>query len=222
VAGSAPRFPKTGSAEDAVLARPDGVVAIKKTDAELQVVWGEVYAPGYPDSQGDFMQPASIREMAWGFMKKQALHKIDVQHSQQESGSYIVESFIAREGDPLFIPGAWVVGVKIPELAIWALVKSGELNGFSLDGFGLRTETTLEIELPDSLDGETDDVAGHRHAFTVRFGAGGAFLGGETGPGPDGHVHKIARGTLTEPAGSVPHSHRFSFVEGVLRAQAAA
>lgn len=219
MAGSATRFPQTGSATDAA---PHAAVAIKKTDAELQVVWGEVYAPGYPDSQGDFMQPAGIREMAWGFMKKRALHKVDVQHSQKESGSYIVESFIAREGDPLFIPGAWVVGVKIPDPAVWALVKSGELNGFSLDGFGRRTPTTLEIELPEALEGETDEVAGHHHRFTVRFAADGAFLGGETAPGPDGHVHRIAKGTLTEPAGAVPHSHRFSFVEGMLRAQAAA
>ena len=183
-----------------------GAVAIKKADAELQVVWGEVYAPGYPDSQGDFMRPETIREMAWGFMKNQALHRIDVQHSQQESGSYIVESFIAREADPLFIPGSWVVGVRIPEPAIWALVKSGELNGFSLDGVGVRTETTLEIELPEAMDGETDEVDGHRHRFTVRFAADGAFLGGETGPGPDGHRHKIDKGTLTEPAGAIPHS----------------
>lgn len=202
--------------------QPDqGAAAIKKIDAELQVVWGEVYAPGYPDSQGDFMQAPAIREMAWGFMKKRALHKVDVQHSQAESGSYIVESFIAREADPLFIPGAWVVGVKIPEPAVWELVKSGELNGFSLDGVGLRTRTTIEIELPELLKGETETVAGHRHDFTVRFDPAGAFLGGETGSGPDGHVHKIDKGTVTEPAGLVPHTHRFSFVEGVLSAQAA-
>jgi Putative phage serine protease XkdF len=30
-------------------------IAIKKADEELQVVWGEVYAPGIPDSQDDFM-----------------------------------------------------------------------------------------------------------------------------------------------------------------------
>ena len=41
-----------------------------------------------------------------------------------------------------------------------------------------------------------------------------------TGPGPDGHVHKILRGTATEETDG--HSHRFSFVEGVLHAQVAA
>ena len=32
-------------------------VQIKKLDHEEQVVFGEVYAPGFPDSQGDFMSP---------------------------------------------------------------------------------------------------------------------------------------------------------------------
>ena len=199
----------------------EAAIAIKKADAELQVVWGEVYAPGYPDSQGDFMQATTVRDMAWGFMKKQALHKIDVQHSQLPSGSYIVESFIARDGDPLFIPGAWVVGVKIPDPAVWEMVKSGELNGFSLDGAGIRTKTTIEIDMPDLLKGETDEVQDHRHGFTVWFDQAGQFKGGVTTPAPDRHVHEIVKGTATEPAGAVPHTHRFSFVEGVLSAQIA-
>lgn len=203
------------------LVRDSNKVPFKKTDDELQVVWGEVYAPGFPDSQGDFMTAEGIRQMAWNFMKKQALHKVDVQHCQQESGSYIVESFIAREGDPVFIPGSWVVGVKIPDPEIWGLVKSGELNGFSLDGFGIRRKTTLEIEMPEVLKGETDMVDDHTHGFSVRFGENGEFLGGETLPSLDGHMHAIVKGTVTEPAGATPHTHRFSFVEGVLDAQAA-
>ena len=46
----------------------------------------------------------------------------------------------------------------------------------------------------------------------------GNFLGGMTNPAPDGHVHRIVRGTVTEPSNG--HAHRFSFVEGVLNGAA--
>ena len=192
-------------------------VQIKKLDQEEQVVFGEVYAPGFPDSQGDFMTPDEVKKMAYNFLRKGVTSNIDVNHSQQPSGSYVVESFIARDDDPIYIPGSWVIGVKVPDAAVWQMVKSGELNGFSLDGMGLRTDTVFEIEMPELLKGETDDVQGHKHTFTVKFDQEGNFLGGATGPGRDGHVHKIDRGTVTDAANG--HSHRFSFVEGVLSAQ---
>lgn len=195
--------------------------SLKKADDELRIVWGEVYAPGFPDSQGDFMTEDTIREMSYGFMKKQALTAIDTNHSREENGSLIVESFIAREDDTLFIPGSWVIGVHVPEQEVWDMVKSGELNGFSIDGHGVRVDTVLEIDMPDTLAGKTeagDD--GHSHTFYVKFDEEGRFLGGETDRAADGHYHIIKMGTCTEVAGG--HSHRFSFVEGVLDAQAAA
>ena len=200
--------------------RVEGVQAgiqIKKLDQEEQIVFGEVYAPGFPDSQGDFSSAEQIKKMAYNFLRKGITSNIDVNHSQIPSGSYVVESFIARKDDPIFIPGSWVIGVKVPDPAIWQMVKSGELNGFSLDGMGVRTETVFEIDMPDVLKGETDDVSGHRHTFFVKYDDEGNFLGGYTDPGPNGHVHSIARGTVTEQADH--HTHRFSFVEGVLNAQ---
>ena len=193
------------------------VIQFKKLDGEEQIVFGEVYAPGFPDSQGDFMTPDEIKKMAYNFMRKGLTSNIDTNHSQQPNGSYIAESFIAREDDPVFIPGSWVIGVKVPDQAVWQMVKSGELNGFSLDGIGVRTPANLAIDMPELLKGETDKVGNHNHSFTVKFDDVGNFLGGDTSPGPDGHVHRIVRGTVTEP--SLGHSHRFSFVEGVLNAQ---
>lgn len=193
-------------------------VSIKKTDDEQQLVYGEVYAPGFPDSQGDFMSAENIQRMAFEFMRKGLVNKIDLHHTQVESGSYVVESFIARAGDPDFIPGSWVLGVKCSDHA-WSLVKSGELNGFSFDGEGFRVETVLEIEMPENIVGRTVEEHGHEHEFFVKYDSEGNFLGGVTGPGPDGHVHKILRGTVTELTDD--HAHRFSFVEGVLSAQVA-
>lgn len=216
-----------GAGEDFPLTSPPltsapantGTVSVKKFDNEQQLIYGEVYAPGFPDSQGDFMTAESIQKMAHEFMRKGLINRIDLHHTQQESGCYVVESFIARSDDPLFIPGSWVLGVKVPDPTIWAMVKSGELNGFSFDGEGFRVETVLEVNMPELIEGETDEVVGHKHTFFVRYGEDGSFKGGITGPGPDGHVHKILRGTVTEVTDD--HSHRFSFVEGVLCAQVA-
>jgi hypothetical protein len=187
-------------------------VAIKKTDADEQLVFGEVYAPGFPDSQGDFMTRESIKKMAYEFMRKSAMGNIDTQHSQAPNGSYVVESFIARDDDPLFIPGSWVMGVKCAD-AEWQLVKSGDLNGFSLDGMAVRQPTILEIDMPEVLKGETSEVQSHTHTFFVKFDDAGNFLGGHTSPGRDGHIHQIKAGTCTELANG--HNHRFSFIEAL-------
>lgn len=188
-------------------------VAIKKQDAEQQIVFGEVFAPGVTDAQGDRMSAAEIAKAAYLFMEKGRLTTIDTNHDLLPNGSYIVETFIAREGDPTFIAGAWVIGVKVPDPALWAAIKKGELNGFSLDGAGFREEVTLEVEIPEALSGLTDRVQDHAHQFTVRFDADGNFLGGETDI-VQGHRHTITRGTLTDE--SAGHSHRFSYVEGLL------
>ena len=197
--------------------RDQAAVQIRKLDQEEQVVFGEVYAPGFPDSQGDFMTPVEIKKMAYNFMRKGAMSNIDTNHSQMPNGSYVVENFIARKDDTIFIPQSWVMGVKVPDAGVWGLVKSGELNGFSLDGTGIRTDAHFEIDMPEVLKGETDDTPGHKHTFAVKFDAAGSFLGGRTSFALDGHYHEIRRGTCTETVNG--HSHRFSFVEGVLGAQ---
>lgn len=192
-------------------------VEIKKRDEEQQIVFGEVYAPNVPDSQGDYMSAAEIQKAAYKFMQRGLQLKIDTDHNRQVNGSFVVESFIAREGDPVFIPGSWVVGVHVPDNRVWSRIKSGELNGFSFDGLAVREPRTIEIDIPDELSGMTDQVSGHEHTFMVKFDAAtGDFLGGQTDT-VDGHYHTIAKGTVTEM--SKGHSHRFSFVEGFARAQ---
>lgn len=188
---------------------------LKKFDDELQIVWGEVYAPGIPDSQGDFMSAEEIRKMAYDFMLQGKQQMVDVNHDNQLYGCCVVETFIARDDDSVFIPQSWVVGVCIPDATLWGMVKSGELNGFSLQGLAVTQQTTLTLTIPEKVTGETTEANGHVHRFTVRFSADGSFQGGETDT-VDGHSHKIVRGTVTETVSG--HSHRFSFVEDLIYA----
>jgi Putative phage serine protease XkdF len=192
-------------------------VQIKKQDDEQQLVFGEVYAPTLPDSQGDFMTSEEIQKMAYEFMRRGLLENIDVGHTREASGCYVVESFIARDWDPTFIPGSWVLGVQVVDPAIWAQIKSGELNGFSLDGSGVRVDTILDVTVPEYFEGQTSVTNDHDHPFVVSYGKDGGFLGGRTVGSAD-HFHEIVKGTATEEAGDPSHSHRFSFLEGVINA----
>lgn len=204
------------------------LAAFKKADAKLQIAYAEVYAPDIPDSHGDFMVAEEIRKMAHDFLRKGLTKNVDVEHDNELTGSAVVESFIAREGDSDFIVGAWVAGVHIPDIELWKQVESGEINGFSLQGVGMQTEKTVLLTIPPIIQGFTseDEGDGHWHAFEVRFSDDGDFLGGQTVKTfPEAHPehdHAIKRGTVTEPGGDAgdPHVHRFSFVEGLESAAA--
>ena len=192
-------------------------VCFSKFDDEKQLAYGEVYIPMVPDSQGDFMTAAEIEKMAHEFMMDGLLRGVDTEHDLEDNGSVVVESFIARKGDPDFIEGSWVAAVKVTD-ELWPLVKSGELGGFSMYGKGERVPTYITIEVPDNgiVKGETDESSDHSHVFELRFDEAGNFLGGKTNT-VDGHYHDIKKGTVTEDAGEGDdkHRHRFSFVEAL-------
>jgi hypothetical protein len=191
-------------------------VKITKRDAAKQIVYGEVYVPYVPDSQGDFMTPEEIERVAHTFLKRGRVDCVDTEHNLVKNGSGVVESFIARPGDPDFTAGAWVLGVHIPDKEAWAKAESGEIGGFSMYGSGRRQQRLVEIEVPDDgvLFGKTEATGGqraHTHVYALDFDAKGNFLGGETSE-DNGHTHVIRKGTVTEP-GPDGHRHRFSFVD---------
>lgn len=185
---------------------------IRKTDDELQIVYGEVYAPNVPDVHGEFMTPVEVRKMAHLFMTKKILDQCDTNHDNAVNGSTVVESFIAREDDEIYLSEAWVIGMHVPDSVMWEKIKSGEINGFSMEALVQMKAKVIEIEVPDVLGGVTVEANGHSHRFSVRFDDEGNFLGGSTAQDA-GHVHKILRGTVTEEAEG--HTHRYSIAEEV-------
>lgn len=199
-------------------------VEVKKADTEHQVVYGEVYVPNVPDSQGDWATADDIQQMAWDFLKEGRLSKIDTNHDLQVNGCLVVESFIARKGDPDFIEGAWVLGVHVPDADMWEKVKKQEINGFSLYGMATTYKEECEIEIPDTVWGTTspDPEDGHTHRFQVKYDNAGNFLGGVCEVA-ENHSHVIVKGTVTEESavsGAGSHRHRFSFIEGISNSNA--
>jgi hypothetical protein len=141
---------------------------IKKVEQEKQIFFAEVYIPDFPDAHGDYMTPDDIEKMAHEFLRKNRTSMVDLEHDNDTSyGCYVVESFIARENDPLFIEKSWVVAVKVDNAEIWEKVKSGEINGLSMEVWGTHEKDTLELTVPEKVQGETDLVFGHSHIFYV-------------------------------------------------------
>lgn len=185
---------------------------IRKLDEDRHLIYGEVYIPDVVDSQGDYMTGPEIEKMAHRFMREGRVSKVDTNHDLKENGSFVVESFIARTGDPDFMVGSWVLGVHVPDDALWEQVKKGDLNGYSMFGSGHRTPRIVEIDLPDDgiLKGETKEADSHSHTYMVKFDNEGGIVGGETNV-VNGHKHLITKGTATDEASG--HRHRFSYLE---------
>lgn len=188
-------------------------VVFKNVADEKRLVYAEVYAPMRPDSDKEFMRAPEIEKMAHGFLRSMKLDSVDSQHDNiMVEGCCVVESFIARKGDPDFIEGAWVVGMHIDNDEMWAKIKKGEINGFSIEAMVIKDAQTVEMDVPPVLSGLTQKSEGHTHDFLVAYDQEGTFLGGKTSL-VDGHFHIIKRGTVTEEQDG--HSHRFSHVEDI-------
>jgi predicted ABC-type ATPase len=182
-------------------------VPIKKTDSDKQIVYGEVYAPYILDTYGEFMTPEDIELMAHRFMQLDLTKVIDTQHDNQPNGSYPVESFIAREGDPDYTPGSWVLGVHIPSPSLWDAVKKGLLNGFSFQSLVKPTGVDVEIDAIRDFVGDTELSEDHQHTFFVELDDIGNVVGGRTSKAADGHYHEIQWASVTNRTNG--HSHRF-------------
>ena len=122
------------------------IIKFKKSDTQKQIVFGEVYVPDREDTDGNFMNAETIENMAHDFLANKYNSHISEEHDGNEDKGCIVESFIARNGDPDFIQGAWVIGVYVPDKEVWDKIESGELTGFSLEGTGNLIEEEIQSE----------------------------------------------------------------------------
>jgi hypothetical protein len=142
-------------------------VGIYKADESKRIVYGVVLDPYIIDAHDDYLSPAVIEETAHDFLSESRVVGLD--HNGAADGAKVVESWIqpypspedykaAIEGKPhkayaqsfgddVVRSGSWVLGVKLtPEL--WSRVQSGELNGFSIGGYGQR-EDMAEGDMPE-------------------------------------------------------------------------
>jgi hypothetical protein len=181
-----------------------------------RVVFGEIYVPGQEDAHGDIMTAEEIKKAAYGFMKNQRTHNIDLMHNNEPTGDYLVESFIARAGDSDgFIEGSWVGATKIESDEVWNKILKGEINCYSLEGLtnlDQRVETVTRIK---EAEGETQEnldelIPPHTHSFNIKFNDDNKIIITNTGTS-HGHNHIIRSASTTEVR--FGHAHRYSFNE---------
>lgn len=146
--------------------RKEYVVDIAKVDNGNRIVYGVVLDPYVVDSQDDNMSPRDVEHTAHDYMAN--YRTVGLQHAT-ETDSVPVQSFLvpypsredyaaAMDGKPhriLMMPfgdgevpsGAWILGTKINDDALWSSVQAGDLNAYSIGGYGVRRPMTQE-EMP--------------------------------------------------------------------------
>jgi hypothetical protein len=177
-----------------------------------KLVYAPVYSPLRVDTDGEAMVPEEVEKMAHEFMLNGRFDCIDVGHDRVKSGCRVVESFIARQGDPHFAEGEWVLGVRILRDDLWQKVLKGELNGFSFGSNNVPTRTRYVVDLlqPVVGSGSTEKSEGgplppHEHEVIIEFAADSSVVATHTGEAL-GHTHRVIRATATEQ--ELDHSHR--------------
>lgn len=181
---------------------------IRKINSEKQIVYGEVYAPNLIDSHREMMFAEDVELMAHRFMADNLQYHIDIMHNNAPANAVAVESFIARETDLDYLPGAWVMGVKINDPDVWGMVKEGKLNGYSVEIMVKKVPVEVEVEVAKYALGFTEPSEDHDHVFYVEFDEYGIVKNGYTSE-DNGHSHKIHAGTATDHDSKNTHSHRF-------------
>ena len=178
-----------------------------------RVVVGEVYIPGQEDTDGNIMTASEIKKACYNFMRKQRTHNIDLMHNYRETGSYVVENFLARRGDPDgFAEGSWVAAVKIESDDIWNKILKGDINCYSLAGYATNLDKKVEVvDRVSETSGETfanldQLVPSHTHSFSVKFDEDNKVIPSITSKRM-GHKHELVTTSSTEPA--FGHSHRY-------------
>lgn len=191
---------------------PNLVLHTRNDEGWERVVMAEVLIPEVPNVFGDYWTEKEITEAAYLFMKKGYI--IDIEHDKvdiRSRGVYVVESFIVREGDPTFIKGSWVVGMRIEDDDIWDRVLSGELNGFSYEAIVGLLSAILEYDDDNFRTGmtEPDPYDGHRHTFAVWVDDNNRPVEGGTDE-VNGHSHTITTHSVTDY--SANHVHRYTIL----------
>ena len=140
-------------------------VSIYKADKAKRIVYGVVLDPYIVDAHDDYVSPKEIEETAHNFMISSRTIGLDHNGATE---AQVVESWVEKYpsdedykkaingeehrahkkpfGDDFVHSGSWILGVKLsPEN--WAKVQAGELNAFSIGGFGTR-EPIEASEMP--------------------------------------------------------------------------
>lgn len=193
-----------------------GIRLIKRGDDEYErVVMCELLSPDVPNCYGDIYTREAIKDFVYAYAEHG--FGLDIDHDLIDVNGeklLLVESFIARPGDPDFAEGSWVIAMKVLDDETWQMVLDGKLNGFSYQADCFMTDVVIQNLRNRQVTGTTqpDLTDGHTHTYLVLLNALNQPISGGTGV-TDGHSHRISIHTVTSVAislfGAGEHNHRY-------------
>lgn len=101
----------------------------------------------------------SIQKMSQDFMKEYRQHEVNLQHSgEQTQDVFVVESWLVEDSyrDKANFLGfsvpknTWMIGMKVNNDEVWNKIKSGELNGFSVESLISLEEFSKDNDMEDN------------------------------------------------------------------------
>lgn len=105
----------------------------------------------------------TIRQIYEKFMKNP--NKVNLEHSVDTEGVYLIQSFIKNSeaginpvGFEDIENGSWFTAYKVDNTDVWNKIKTGELNGFSIEGLFTLLDTDIDIEQEFKKDNEPDEM----------------------------------------------------------------
>lgn len=124
-------------------------VQICLTKDEKHIVMGAVLIPDKPiyrnqDGEEFYIQfsAETIEKLAHQYLAKDRVYSFTQQHEDVADDIYVVETWLkTSENDKskdygIDVPiGSWLMAAKVENEEIWAKIKSGEMNGFSIEAF---------------------------------------------------------------------------------------
>lgn len=141
-------------------------------DDDQHIVLGVALRCDYPiyriSPSGDeyyiMFDAGAIRQIYEKFMKNP--NKVNLEHSVDTEGVYLIQSFIKNSeaginpvGFEDIENGSWFTAYKVDNTDVWNKIKSGELNGFSIEGLFTLIETDIDIEEEFNSDhGDKDEM----------------------------------------------------------------
>lgn len=145
-------------------------IDIKKSDEELGIVYGIVYAPDSIDTDDEYTTADEIVKAAYSFMKGRNTTNVDKEHTFKNEKAFVAESWIVKANDAIFPNepvGSWAVAIKLEDEELKKGVKDGDIAGISMAGTATKVEDdNSSVEKADDKNiSLTDLVEALKKAF---------------------------------------------------------
>ncbi|QDP65246.1 MAG: putative peptidase [Prokaryotic dsDNA virus sp.] len=112
-----------------------------------------------------YFSKETIRKASQLFLKKGNQNNATLEHNQKINGMTVVESWLVedtkKDKSSLYgfnaVPGTWFITMKVENDNVWNKVKSGEIKGFSIEGYFAEKIEAKKQELKSLVI--DDDIA---------------------------------------------------------------